>query len=85
MFIRLIQRAGWALLRPFLPINLFFIIIIIIINKAISVTDRGGLWDCEILIPHCVDNRLTDGGKIVSPTHRPRTTHYFLASGTHFC
>jgi hypothetical protein len=21
-------------------------------------------------IPHCLDNRLTDGGKIVSPTHR---------------
>jgi hypothetical protein len=22
-------------------------------------------------IPHCLDNRLTDGGKVVSPTHRP--------------
>jgi hypothetical protein len=21
--------------------------------------------------PHCLDNRLTDGGKVVSPTHRP--------------
>jgi hypothetical protein len=26
-------------------------------------------------IPHCLDNRLTDGGK----------KHYFSASGTHFC
>jgi hypothetical protein len=29
-----------------------------------------------------------DGGKVVSPTHRPRSTpqkHYFSASGTHFC
>jgi hypothetical protein len=22
-------------------------------------------------IPHCLDNRLTDGGKVVSPTHLP--------------
>jgi hypothetical protein len=25
-------------------------------------------------IPHCIDNRLTDGGKAVSPTHRPRSS-----------
>jgi hypothetical protein len=25
-------------------------------------------------IPHCLDNRLTDGGKVVSFTHRPRPT-----------
>jgi hypothetical protein len=39
-------------------------------------------------IPHCLDNGLTESGKVVSPTHRPRSTpqkHYFLASGTHFC
>jgi hypothetical protein len=39
-------------------------------------------------IPYCVDNRLTDGGKVVSHTHRPRSTpqkHYFSVSGTHFC
>jgi hypothetical protein len=39
-------------------------------------------------IPHCPENRLTDGGKVVNPTHRPRSTlqrHYFSASGTHFC
>jgi hypothetical protein len=39
-------------------------------------------------IPHCLVNRLTDGGKLVSLTHRPRSTqkkHYFSASGTHFC
>jgi hypothetical protein len=32
-------------------------------------------------IPHCLDNRLTDGGKVVSPTHRPHFTHkkhYFV-------
>jgi hypothetical protein len=39
-------------------------------------------------ISHCLDNRLTDGGKFVSPMHRMRSTlqkHYFSASGTHFC
>jgi hypothetical protein len=39
-------------------------------------------------IPHCLDNRLTDGGKVVSPMHRPCSTsqkHYFSGSGTRFC
>jgi hypothetical protein len=41
-------------------------------SKAISVTGSGSLYGCKILrIPHCLDSRLTDGGKIVSPTHRP--------------
>jgi hypothetical protein len=36
-------------------------------------------------IPHCLDNRLTDGGEVVSLTHRPRSTphKHFSASGTH--
>jgi hypothetical protein len=36
-----------------------------------------------VRIPHCLDNRLTDGSKVVSPTHRSRSTpqkHYFSAS-----
>jgi hypothetical protein len=40
-------------------------------------------------IPHCLDNLLTVGGKVVSPTHRPHFTpqkdYYFSASSTHFC
>jgi hypothetical protein len=39
-------------------------------------------------IPHCLDSRLTDGGKVVSPAYRPRSTpqkHYSTASGTHLC
>jgi hypothetical protein len=40
-------------------------------------------------IPHCLDNRLTDGGKIASPTQPPHFTHqkhyYFNVSSTHFC
>jgi hypothetical protein len=44
-------------------------------SKAIHVTGRGGLQSCEMLrISHCLDNWLTDGGKTVSPTHRPRST-----------
>jgi hypothetical protein len=40
-------------------------------------------------IPQCLDNRLTDGGKVVSPTHPSHSTpqkHYYLyVSDTHFC
>jgi hypothetical protein len=40
-------------------------------------------------IPHCLDNRLTGGGKAVSLTHWPYFTpqkhYYFYVSGTHFC
>jgi hypothetical protein len=35
-------------------------------------------------IPHFLDNGLTDGGKVVSPTHRTRSTlqkHCFSAFG----
>jgi hypothetical protein len=35
-----------------------------------------------------LDNRLTDGGKVVSPAHRPHYTpqkHYFSSSDAHFC
>jgi hypothetical protein len=58
-------------------------------SKAVPVTGRGGLWGCETLrIPHCLDNRLKDGGEVVSPTHWPPSTaqkHHFSVSGTHFC
>jgi hypothetical protein len=42
-----------------------------------------------LMIPHCLDNRLIDGGKVVSPTHQlhftPQKHYYFNVSGTHFC
>jgi hypothetical protein len=42
-----------------------------------------------LMIPHCLDNRLTDGGKVVNPTHPPHFTpqkhYYFYVPGTHFC
>jgi hypothetical protein len=31
-------------------------------------------------IPHCVDSRLTDGGKVVSLVHWPRFTHRNIIS-----
>jgi hypothetical protein len=34
-------------------------------KKTFPVTDRGGLQGCEMLrIPHYLDNRLIDGGKV---------------------
>jgi hypothetical protein len=29
---------------------------------------------CVKLVSNCLDNRLTDGGKVISPTHRPHLT-----------
>jgi hypothetical protein len=44
---------------------------------------------CDVKDPTLLHNRLTDGGKFVSPTHRPHFTpqkhYYFYVSGTHFC
>jgi hypothetical protein len=41
-------------------------------GKAIPVTGRGGPYCFEALrFPHFLDNRLTDGGYIVSLTRRP--------------
>jgi hypothetical protein len=53
----------------------YYIIIIIIIkichilSKAIPVTGRE-----RSRLPHLLNNRLTDGGKVVSRTRRPRFT-----------
>jgi hypothetical protein len=42
--------------------------------KTIPLIGQGGLYGCEMLkIPHFLGNRLTDGGKFVSPTHRQRS------------
>jgi hypothetical protein len=41
-------------------------------GKAIPVTGRGGPWGCETSsLPHFVDNRITDGGEVVSLTRLP--------------
>jgi hypothetical protein len=52
--------------------------------KAIPVTGCGGPYDCETSrLTHFVDNRLTDGGEIVSLTRRPPFTPTKIP-GTHF-
>jgi hypothetical protein len=54
-------------------------------SKAIPVTGRGGPWGCETSkLRHFVDNRLTDGGEVVSHTRRPPFTPRKVP-GTHFC
>jgi hypothetical protein len=54
-------------------------------TKSIPVTGGVDLCGCDkFRIPHCRDNRLIDGGEVVSLTHRPRSTPQTL-SGTQFC
>jgi hypothetical protein len=58
------------------------------IGKDIPVTGRGGSYGCErSSLPHFLDKRLTDGGKVVSPTRRPPFTPVFFLKipGTRFC
>jgi hypothetical protein len=44
-------------------------------SEAISITGRGELQGCDILrTPHCLDNRFTDGGEVVSLMHQPHST-----------
>jgi hypothetical protein len=44
-------------------------------GEAIPVTGRGGPQGCETSRPpYFLDNRLTDGGKVASPTRRPSFT-----------
>jgi hypothetical protein len=54
-------------------------------GKAISITGREGPWGCEMSrLPHFLDNRLTDGGEVVSLTHWPPFTPRKMP-GTNFC
>jgi hypothetical protein len=44
-------------------------------GKAVHVTGQGDPWGCETSrLPHFLDNRLTDGGEVVSLTRRPSFT-----------
>jgi hypothetical protein len=45
-------------------------------NKAVPITGRRGMWDCEMpRIPNCLDNRLTDGG--IGRAVLPRNNFFF--------
>jgi hypothetical protein len=55
------------------------------IGKAIPVTGRGGPEGCETsTLSHFLDNRITDGDKVVCLTRRPYFTPRKIP-GTHFC
>jgi hypothetical protein len=48
-------------------------------SKDIPVPGRGGPQGCKRLrLPHYLDKRLIDGGKVVSPTRRLHFTPRFL-------
>jgi hypothetical protein len=54
-------------------------------GKKGKVTNPGGLQGSETLkLPHFLDIRLTDGGKVVSLIRRPPFTPRMIL-GTHFC
>jgi hypothetical protein len=49
--------------------------LILHIGKGIPVAGHGGPYGCETSkLPHYLDNRLTDGGEVVSLTCRPPFT-----------
>jgi hypothetical protein len=57
------------------PQGAFMIFLMILTVKAIPVSGRGGPYSYETTrLQHFLDNRLTDGDKFVSPTHRPLFT-----------
>jgi hypothetical protein len=57
----------------------------VFLGKVIPVTGRGGLQGCETSrLQHFLDNRLIDGGEVVSFTRRPPFTPRMIP-GTHFC
>jgi hypothetical protein len=54
-------------------------------GKSVPVTGRGGPQGCETSkLPHFLDNRLTDGGEVVSLTRRPPFIPRKIP-GTHLC
>jgi hypothetical protein len=54
-------------------------------DTAIPVTGTGGQFGCETSrLPHFLDNRLTDGGEVVSLTRRPPFTPRKIP-GTQLC
>jgi hypothetical protein len=56
-----------------------------VVKKAIPVVGIGGSYGCETSrLSHFPDNRFTDGGEVVSLTHRTPFTPGKIPGG-HFC
>jgi hypothetical protein len=54
-------------------------------KRNVPVTGSGGPQGCErSRVPYFLDNRLRDGGEVVSLTRRPSFTTRKIP-GTHFC
>jgi hypothetical protein len=69
----MIVGSGWQLPAPvailFSVTDQWAVCYVTKKSKAIPVTGHGGPWVCErSRLPYFPDNRLTDGGKVVSPT-----------------
>jgi hypothetical protein len=48
-------------------------------SKAVNVTGREHLQDCEMLrISHCLNNQLTDGSEVVILIHQPYLTPRYI-------
>jgi hypothetical protein len=63
----------------------FVVVIVVVVVVLLMKIEARPVW--LLRTPYCLHNRLTDGGKIVSLTHRPRSSlqkHYFSASDTNF-
>jgi hypothetical protein len=73
--------------HPLQHVYYFLFFAVCKVKATIPVIGSGGLYGCQTFrIPHCLDNRLTDGSEVLSPTHRPRSIpqkHYFSSPSTH--
>jgi hypothetical protein len=79
------QRKGWKFDDVTTACLIIHPTCLILRGKAIPVTGRGGPKGCETSrLPHFLDNRLTDGGEVVSLMRRPHFTPGKIP-GTHFC
>jgi hypothetical protein len=74
-FVTVLNKCLWELLLLRAKSALLILYVKWVKGKAIPVTGHGGPQGCETLrIPQYLDNRLTDGGKVVSLTRRPPFT-----------
>jgi hypothetical protein len=63
------SAATWSHLFILFPLNFK---LFNVKGKAVPVTGREGPQGCETSrLPNFLNNRLTDGGEVVSPTRRP--------------